>query len=104
MNEVPASKTCLYCEAAPAITPYGLCASCNQNKALRRIYRNARGRTPEWETHLLYLTERAKRRLPLFVPGYQSPYRPSRGTRKRRRRPYIPLVRHMELPPKELDE
>ena len=36
--------------------------------AIRRLYRRRSDWTPAWEAHLLRLTERARRRLPLFEP------------------------------------
>jgi hypothetical protein len=39
---------------------------------IRMCYVKRRGWTPEWEAHLRRLTERAKRRLPLF-PEPDSP-------------------------------
>jgi hypothetical protein len=105
MNESTQSQPCIHCEARPATSWYNLCETCDQIKALRRVYRFGRGCTPEWEAHLVYLTERAKRRLPLFVPGYESPPRHSRGRRKGRRiRLRIPVVRGLRLPPHPHDE
>jgi hypothetical protein len=104
MNEVPVSRTCLYCERTPAATPYGLCPECNQIKAIRRVYRVGRGKTPEWEAHLLRLTERAKHRLPLFPDGYESPRRPALKWRKFWWRTFVPRLWHAALPPRELEE
>ena len=66
MNEETVTRLCLFCERVPAITWYGLCEACAAVPARRRVYRYGRGQTPEWEAHLLYLTERAKLGLPLF--------------------------------------
>jgi hypothetical protein len=104
MNEVPASRLCLFCEQAPATTWYGLCEACNQVKARRRVYRRGHGRKPEWEAHLQYLTERAKQRLPLFEDGRVPPPRPRRGRRKKRGAGRVPKVFRLTLPRKELDE
>ena len=104
MVEVNVGRPCLFCEAAPAVTVYGLCESCNQVRARRRVYRVARGGTPEWEAHLLYLTERAKQRLPLFEEDYVPPPRPRRGRRKRRGSGRVPHVSRLTPPRKELAE
>jgi hypothetical protein len=105
MNETSHNPACLHCEARPASTWYGLCEVCDRIRALRRVYRVARGRTPEWEAHLLYLTDRAKRRVPLFEAGYTSPPRRSRGRRKGKRiRLRLPVVRRLRLPPRPHDE
>lgn len=104
MNEVNAGRLCLHCEQAPAVTVYGLCEACNRINARRRVYRVGRGRTPEWEAHLLYLTERAKQRFPLFEEGYVPPPRPCRGRRRRRGAGRVPVVRHITLPRKDREE
>jgi hypothetical protein len=98
-----ADRPCFYCERAPAIAGYGLCTRCASIPARRRIYRFGRGQTPEWEAHLLYLTERAKQRLPLFTEGYVSPPRPQRGRRKPCDEP-VPRVFRLTLPGKEDEE
>jgi len=104
MSVLRVQRACLFCEQAPAVTTYGLCSACNQIKTIRRVYRVGRGRTPEWEAHLLHLTERAKRRLPLFAAGFVSPHRPHRGWRSPRPRRRIPKLFHVSLPPRELEE
>jgi hypothetical protein len=103
MNEDHASRPCLFCESAPAITWYGLCGRCALIKARRRIYRYGRGRSAEWEAHLLYLTERANQKLPLFVEGYVSPRRPQRGRRKGCE-DHVPRVFRVTLPKKGREE
>ncbi len=104
MNEANQDRPCLHCENGPAVTIYGLCEACNLINGLRRVYRLGRGRTPEWEAHLLYLTARAQRELPLFEPGYESPPRP-RGKRQRKPRgPRLPRVLRLILPQKEQEE
>jgi hypothetical protein len=57
---------CLHCERAPPAGAPGLCPDCAADPGIRRLYRRRRGWTPQWELHLRRLTERAKRRLPLF--------------------------------------
>jgi len=104
MNEENVTRPCLFCERFPAITWYGLCESCAAVRARRRVYRYGRGQTPAWEAHLLHLTERAKRRLPLFEEGYVSPQRPQRGRRKKRRRRSVPRLFHVTLPRKKREE
>jgi hypothetical protein len=104
MNEVNAGRTCLHCEREPALTEYGLCETCNQVKALRRVYRVGRGGTPEWEAHLLHLTVRAKQRLPLFEDHYVPPRRPRRGRRRRRGAGRVPRVFRATPPRRELEE
>jgi len=59
-------KPCLHCERRPAATTRGLCPVCHGVKGIRVLYLRRRGWTPAWEAHLLRLTERASRRLPLF--------------------------------------
>jgi len=44
----------------------GLCAICNGVESIRQLYLRRRGWTPQWEAHLIRLTERARKRLPLF--------------------------------------
>ena len=102
MNEANVGRACLFCEKAPAFTWYGLCEKCSQNKARRRLYLCGRSPSPEWEAHLLYLTDRAKRKLPLFEAGYESPpgHLPCRRKRDMER---LPIVRHLALPPNEFD-
>jgi hypothetical protein len=56
----------LHCERRPAVNRLGLCAHCHGIRSIRRLYLRRPGWTPEWEAHLRRLTERAKRRLPLF--------------------------------------
>jgi hypothetical protein len=99
MSEVLPPRPCLFCESGLASTSYGLCKACCQLPALRRMYMRSRGRTPEWEAHLLYLTERASRRLPLFEEGYESPPHPFQLLGEDRPRPRWPIVRHVHLPP-----
>ena len=103
MNDASASRPCLFCEHGPAVTWYGLCQYCARVKARRRVYRYGRGRTPEWEAHLIYLTERAKRRLPLFEADYVPPARTHRGRRKRNKHG-VPRVFHVTLPKKGREE
>jgi hypothetical protein len=103
MNEGNAERHCFFCEENATVAGYGLCAKCAGIPARRRIYRLGRGCTPEWETDLEYLTERAKRKLPLFVEGYLSPQRPRRGRRKRRKE-YVPRVFKATLPRKGREE
>ena len=58
---------CLHCERRPAAGRLGLCAACEARCCVRVLYAvRRRGWTPEWETHLRRLTERAKKKLPLF--------------------------------------
>jgi hypothetical protein len=58
---------CLHCERRPAAGRFGLCAACEARCCIRVLYaRRRRSWTPEWEAHLRRLTERAKRKLPLF--------------------------------------
>jgi hypothetical protein len=58
---------CLHCERRPRADAYGLCAVCRDRPRVRVLYRRRRpGWTPEWEAHLIRLTERARKRLPLF--------------------------------------
>lgn len=59
-------RLCLFCEKRPGENRYGLCGKCAASRNIRRLYLRRRGWTPVWEQHLLQLTERAKRRLPLF--------------------------------------
>lgn len=65
MNEVEATF-CLHCERRPPVSALGLCAECRSVRGIRQLYVRRRGWTPAWEAHLRRLTERAKRRLPLF--------------------------------------
>jgi len=60
---------CLHCEAKPISHRPGLCDSCHAVRGIRRLYIRRKGWTPEWEQHLLELTDRAKKRLPLFEKG-----------------------------------
>jgi hypothetical protein len=58
---------CLHCERRPAVGRLGLCAVCQARGRIRVLYAvRRRSWTPEWEAHLRRLTERAKRKLPLF--------------------------------------
>jgi hypothetical protein len=57
---------CLHCEEAAAATGLGLCPACQAVPGIRVLYLRRRGWTPQWELHLRRLTERARRRLPLF--------------------------------------
>lgn len=58
---------CLHCERRPANGRLGLCAVCEARGTIRVLYEvRRRGWTPEWETHLRRLTDRAKKGLPLF--------------------------------------
>ena len=62
-----ADPVCLHCERRPAAAPLGLCAACRARGCTRMLYEvRRRGWTPEWEAHLRRLTERAKKKLPLF--------------------------------------
>ncbi len=64
-----ADPVCLHCERRPAAGALGLCAACHARSCVRVLYEvRRRGWTPEWEAHLRRLTERAKRKLPLFEP------------------------------------
>jgi hypothetical protein len=103
MSDIPVSRFCLYCEAAPAATAYGLCPACDGISQVRRVYKKGRGRSAAWETHLLYLTQRAKQQLPLFVEGYEPPRRPILKRRKKQEDDFIPTVHHLTLPCKECD-
>jgi hypothetical protein len=63
---------CLHCERRPALGGLSLCPACQGVRGIRRLYERHRGWTPAWEQHLRRLTERARKRLPLFpeeVPG-----------------------------------
>jgi hypothetical protein len=67
---------CLHCERRPAVSRLGLCPACQAVRSIRCLYRRHPGWTPAWEQHLRRLTERARKRLPLFdegVPGAASP-------------------------------
>jgi hypothetical protein len=68
-NDIP----CLHCERGPCSNRLGLCAACNAVKGIRLLYIRRRGWTPQWEAHLRRLTERARRRLPLFDDGPPAP-------------------------------
>jgi hypothetical protein len=57
---------CLHCEKAAAANGLGLCPACNAVPGIRVLYLRRRGWTPQWELHLRRLTDRARRRLPLF--------------------------------------
>jgi hypothetical protein len=58
---------CLHCERRPPVDLLGLCADCCAKPCVLALYAvRRRGWTPEWEAHLLRLTERAKEKLPLF--------------------------------------
>jgi hypothetical protein len=58
---------CLYCERRPPADLLGLCEVCNAKPCVLALYTTRRkGWTPEWESHLRRLAERAKKRLPLF--------------------------------------
>ena len=103
MNEDHACRLCLFCESAPAITWYGLCGACALIKGRRRVYRYGRGRSPEWEAHLLYLTKRANQKLPLFVEGYVSPPRPQYQERTKLDE-HVPRVFHVTPPRKGREE
>jgi hypothetical protein len=59
---------CLHWERRPATHRLGLCSVCQATRGIRRLYLRRNGWTPRWEAHLRQLTERAKRRLPLFGP------------------------------------
>jgi hypothetical protein len=58
---------CLHCEKRPAAHALRLCETCAGFKGIRRLYRRRPHWTPEWEQHLRRLSERARRRLPLFT-------------------------------------
>jgi hypothetical protein len=104
MSEVPVSRLCLYCEAAPAATIYGLCAGCDRISQVRRVYKKGRGRSPAWEAHLLCLTDRAKHGLPLFPAGYETPRRPCLKRRKKQDEESVPVVHRLTLPHRELSD
>jgi hypothetical protein len=58
---------CLHCERRPSAGRLGLCAVCHARSCIRVLYVvRRRDWTPEWEVHLRRLTERAKKKLPLF--------------------------------------
>ena len=57
---------CLHCERRLRNAPLGLCTRCYARKPIRRLYIRRRGWTPKWEAHILRLTARARKRLPLF--------------------------------------
>jgi hypothetical protein len=61
-----ATPKCLHCERRQRSTPTGLCARCHARKPIRILYTRRRNWTRQWEAHLLRLTERARKRLPLF--------------------------------------
>jgi hypothetical protein len=65
MNLEPPS-VCLHCERRPPTTALGLCAACHARRSIRILYVRRSDWTPQWEAHLRRLTERARRRLPLF--------------------------------------
>jgi hypothetical protein len=60
---------CLHCEQRPPANGLGLCPVCAAVKGVRVLYKRRRGWSPQWEAHLLRLTDRARRRLPLFDDG-----------------------------------
>jgi hypothetical protein len=62
----PAVPLCLHCERRRSADGSGLCRRCYARQAVRILYVRRRGWTPHWEAHLRRLTERAKKRLPLF--------------------------------------
>jgi hypothetical protein len=58
---------CLYCERRSPVDPVGLCEVCRAKPCVLVLYTTRRhGWTPEWESHLRRLAERAKKKLPLF--------------------------------------
>ena len=57
---------CLHCEKRPRASLLGLCGQCHARDTIRPLYLRRRGWTPQWESHLRRLTERARLRLPLF--------------------------------------
>ena len=59
-------EACLHCEQEAAVNGLGLCGRCDAISGVRSLYVRRRGWTPAWEAHLRKLTERARRRLPLF--------------------------------------
>jgi hypothetical protein len=65
-----ADPVCLHCERRPSAGPLSLCAVCHARSGIRVLYAVRRhGWTPKWEAHLLRLTDRAKKKLPLFEDG-----------------------------------
>jgi hypothetical protein len=68
---------CLHCERRARMSGLGLCSRCYARRPIRQLYIRRRGWTPEWEAHLCRLTERARRRLPLFgdPPVQETPIR-----------------------------
>jgi hypothetical protein len=57
---------CLHCERRPSTSSLGLCSHCHARDTIRPLYVRRAGWTPRWEAHLRRLTQRARRRLPLF--------------------------------------
>ena len=58
---------CLHCERRPSAGRLGLCAACHARSCIRVLYLvRRRSWTPAWEAHLRRLTERAKKKEPLF--------------------------------------
>lgn len=66
ITSLPPPPACLYCEQRPPEHHYGLCGRCARQYHIRTLYRRRVRWTPDWELHLRRLTERAKRKLPLF--------------------------------------
>jgi hypothetical protein len=62
----PTTPRCLHCERRACASGSGLCSRCYARRPIRQLYIRRRGWTPQWEVHLRRLTERARRRLPLF--------------------------------------
>jgi hypothetical protein len=59
-------ETCRHCEAAPAVSRFGLCEHCRSRRGIRQLYLRRRGWTPEFEAHLMRLRRHAEQKLPLF--------------------------------------
>src|SRR5438067_1411336 len=57
---------CKHCEARPRATTLGLCPVCDATGGIRLLYHCTRHLSPEREDRLRVLSERARRRLPLF--------------------------------------
>jgi hypothetical protein len=69
---MPEVALCLHCEKAAAASGLGLCPACHAVRGIRKLYVRRRGWTPQWERHLRRLTDRARRRLPLFEDDPES--------------------------------
>lgn len=57
---------CDWCGQHPCHAHPSLCDRCANEGSVACLYRGSRQHSPEWEQHLRQLSERAKRRLPLF--------------------------------------